>query len=210
MPLVHCDLGILQRGAGPGGIRLMYGRVLDPGSEEVWRIMRANAVAPTRRRRRAESALLWVGMNDLPPHRYLVASCRRRGETIRELHWDQPLNGERPLGREVTLGGRRAGREYPITVRVISPRLLAALARAPEGVIVCYEFGLVGLYAGMSKLLRPRRVVVLVEGHYKHLGRTGNTAPKVVLRRFAARLIDVFCGQQRACEALPRRHPEGA
>jgi hypothetical protein len=131
-------------------------------------------------------------MNDLPPHRYVVASCRQGGETIRELHWDQPLDGERPLGREVTLGGRRAGREYPIIVRVISPRLLAALARAPEDVIVCYELGLVGLYAGLSKIVQPRRVVALVEGHYKHLGRTGNAAPKVTLRRFAARLIDVF------------------
>jgi hypothetical protein len=51
---------------------------------------------------------------------------------------------------------------------------------------------LVGLYAGLSKIVQPRRVVALVEGHYKHLGRTGNAAPKVVLRRFVARLIDVF------------------
>jgi glycosyltransferase involved in cell wall biosynthesis len=150
-------------------------------------------VASARARRRAEPAVLWVGKNDLPPHGYLVASCRRAGETIRELHWDQPLNGERPLGREIRLGVRRAGREYPTTVRVIGPRLLAELARAPEDVIVCYEFGLVGLYAGLSKILRPRRrVVALVEGDYQHLGRTGTAAVKVAVRRFAARRMDAF------------------
>jgi glycosyltransferase involved in cell wall biosynthesis len=155
--------------------------------------MRVKAAASARARRRVEPAVLWAGKNDLPPHRYLVASCRRAGETIRELHWGQPLNGERPLGREVTLGGRRAGREHPVTVRFISPRLLVEFARAPEDVIVCYEFGLVGLYAGLSKILRPRRrVVALVEGDYQHLGRTGTAAFKVALRRFAARRIDAF------------------
>ena len=54
--------------------------------------MQVNAVSSARLRRRAESAVLWIGMNDLPPHRYLVASCRRAGERIRELHWAQPLN----------------------------------------------------------------------------------------------------------------------
>ena len=155
--------------------------------------MRVKTGASARTRRRAEPAVLWAGKNDLPPHRYLVASCRRAGEIIRELLWDQPLNGERPLGREVTLGGRRAGREYPVTVRIISPRLLVEFARAPEDVIVCYEFGLVGLYAGLSKLLRRRRrVVALVEGDYQHLGRAGTAGVKVALRRFAARRIDAF------------------
>jgi glycosyltransferase involved in cell wall biosynthesis len=155
--------------------------------------MRVKAVTSARVRRRAEPAVLWAGQNDLPPHRYLVASCRRAGETIRELHWDQPLNGERPLGREITLGGWRAGREHPMTVKIISPRLLAEFARAPEDVIVCYEFGLVALYAGLSKILRPRRrVVALVEGDYQYLGRTGTAAVKVGLRRFAARRIDAF------------------
>jgi glycosyltransferase involved in cell wall biosynthesis len=80
-----------------------------------------------------------------------------------------------------------------MTVRVISPRLLAEFARASEDVIVCYEFGLVGLYAGLSKILRPRRrVVALVEGDYQHIGRTGTAVVKVALRRFAARRIDVF------------------
>ena len=155
--------------------------------------MRIKAAASARARRRAEPAVLWAGKNDLPPHGYLVASCRRAGETIRELHWGQPLNGERPLGREIRLGVRRAGREYPTTVRVIGPRLLAELVRAPEDVIVCYEFGLVGLYAGLSKILRPRRrVVALVEGDYQHLGRTGTAVVKVALRRFAARRMDAF------------------
>jgi glycosyltransferase involved in cell wall biosynthesis len=155
--------------------------------------MRVKAAASARARRRAEPAVLWAGKNDLPPHGYLVASCRRAGETIRELHWGQPLNGERPLGREITLGVRRAGREHPVTVRVISPRLLAEFARAPEDVIVCYEFGLVGLYAWLSKILRRRRrVVALVEGDYQHLGRTGTAAVKVALRGFVARRMDAF------------------
>jgi glycosyltransferase involved in cell wall biosynthesis len=80
-----------------------------------------------------------------------------------------------------------------VTVRIISPRLLVEFARAPEDVIVCYEFGLVGLYAGLSKLLRRRRrVVALVEGDYQHLGRAGTAGVKVALRRFAARRIDAF------------------
>ena len=80
-----------------------------------------------------------------------------------------------------------------MTVRVISLRLLAEFVRAPEDVIVCYEFGLVGLYAGLSKSLRPRRrVVVLVEGDYANLGRTGTASVKVALRRFAARNMDAF------------------
>jgi glycosyltransferase involved in cell wall biosynthesis len=79
-----------------------------------------------------------------------------------------------------------------MTVRVISPRLLMEFARAPEDVVVCYEFGLVGLYAALSKALRPRKVVSLVEGDYRHLGRTGTAGFKVAFRRFAARFIDVF------------------
>jgi glycosyltransferase involved in cell wall biosynthesis len=80
-----------------------------------------------------------------------------------------------------------------VTVRIISPRLLVEFARASEDVIVCYEFGLVGLYAGLSKLLRRgRRVVALVEGDYQHLGRAGTAGVKVALRRFAARRIDAF------------------
>jgi len=138
-------------------------------------------------------AVLWAGKNDQPPHRYLVDSCRRLGETIRELHWDQPPAGERALGREVTLFGGGSRREHPVTVRVISPRLLAEFVRASEDVVVCYEFGLVGLYAGLSKLVRPRRkVVVLVEGDYQYLGMTGTVAVKLALRRWASRLMDAF------------------
>ena len=148
-------------------------------------------MAPARAWRRAKSAVLWAGKNDLPPHRYLVASCRRAGETIRELHWGRPLNGDTRWAAGQARGPA-AGREHPVTVRVISPRLLAEFARAPEDVIVCYEFGLVGLYAGLSKILRPRTVVALVEGDYQHLGRTGTAAVKVALRRVAARLVDVF------------------
>jgi hypothetical protein len=38
------------------------------------------------------------------------------------------------------------------------------LAPSHEDVVVCYELGLVGLYAGLSKAFRPRKVVSLIEG----------------------------------------------
>jgi glycosyltransferase involved in cell wall biosynthesis len=79
-----------------------------------------------------------------------------------------------------------------MSVRVISPRLLLRLTTAPEDVIVVYELGLVGLYAGLATMLRPRKVVSLVEGDYRHLGRRGTAALKVVVRRLAARFVDAF------------------
>ena len=79
-----------------------------------------------------------------------------------------------------------------MSVKVVSPRLLRELARAPEDVLVIYELGLVGLYAGLSKLFRPHKVVSLVEGDYRHIGRTGSAFLKVVVRRLAARFVDVF------------------
>jgi glycosyltransferase involved in cell wall biosynthesis len=135
--------------------------------------------------------LLWVTRDDSSPHPYLVASARRAGETVREIHWATPLDGERSFGWFLELGGRH-GRENPMSVKVVSPRLLAEFAHAPEDVLVIYELGLVGLYAGLSKLFRRHRVVSLVEGDYRHIGRTGSALPKVVLRRFAARFVDVF------------------
>ena len=50
--------------------------------------------------------------------------------------------------------------------------------RAPEDVVVIYELGLVGLYAGLSKLFRRHKVVSLVEGDYRHIGRTGSAASR--------------------------------
>jgi glycosyltransferase involved in cell wall biosynthesis len=79
-----------------------------------------------------------------------------------------------------------------MSVKLVSPRLLARFSRAPEDVVIVYELGLVGLYAGLSKGLRPRKLISMVEGDYRHLGRTGNAAVKVALRRLAARSIDVF------------------
>jgi glycosyltransferase involved in cell wall biosynthesis len=140
----------------------------------------------------AARGVLWASRDDTAPHPYLVAACRRAGEPVRDLRWAQAQDGRRPLGRVVQLGGRRAGREHPMTVKLVGPRLLAAFARAPEDVLVVYELGLVGLYAGLAARLRRRRVVSLVEGDYRHLGRTGTAAAKVALRRLAARLVDVF------------------
>ena len=79
-----------------------------------------------------------------------------------------------------------------MSVKLVSPRLLREFARAPEDVLVIYELGLVGLYAGLSKLFRPHKVVSLVEGDYRHIGRTGTAPLKVVVRRLAARFVDVF------------------
>jgi glycosyltransferase involved in cell wall biosynthesis len=136
--------------------------------------------------------ILWVTRDDTAPHPYLVASCRRAGEQVRELRWAQEQDGRRPLGRFVELGPGRNGREYSMSVKLVSPRLLARFTRAPEDVVIVYELGLVGLYAALSKALRRRRLISLVEGDYRHLGRTGTAAVKVGLRRLAARSIDVF------------------
>ena len=79
-----------------------------------------------------------------------------------------------------------------MSVKLVSPRMLLEFARAPEDVLVIYELGLVGLYAGLSKLFRPHKVISLVEGDYRHIGRTGTAFLKVVVRRLAARFVDVF------------------
>jgi glycosyltransferase involved in cell wall biosynthesis len=134
--------------------------------------------------------ILWVSRDDTAPYPYMVASCRRAGERVRELRWAQEQDGRRPLGRFVELGGN--GQGYSMSVKLVSPRLLTRLTRAPEDVVILFELGLVGLYAGLSKALRPRRLISLVEGDYRHLGRTGTAAVKVALRRLAARSIDVF------------------
>ena len=65
-----------------------------------------------------------------------------------------------------------------MSVKVVSPRLLRELARAPEDVLVIYELGLVGLYAGLSKLFRPHQVISLVEGDYRHSGRDRQCLPQ--------------------------------
>ncbi len=138
-----------------------------------------------------ESRILWVGLDNLPPHTYLVESSRRAGSAVRELHWAVPLEGEPSFGRLVEFGGRTE-QTHPMSVKLVSPRMLLEFARAPEDVLVIYELGLVGLYAGLSKLFRPHKVISLVEGDYRHIGRTGNAFLKVVVRRLAARFVDVF------------------
>jgi glycosyltransferase involved in cell wall biosynthesis len=135
--------------------------------------------------------ILWVTRDDTAPHPYLVASCRRAGEQVRELRWAQEQDGQRPLGRFVELG-RRGGWQHPMSLKLVSPRLLARFASATEDVAIVYELGLVGLYAGLSKLVRRRRLISLVEGDYRHLGRTGTAGIKVALRRLAARSVDLF------------------
>src|SRR4029453_16183652 len=132
--------------------------------------------------------ILWASRDNSAPHPYLVESARRAGATVRELRWTEADDGARPLGRGVTLGRRWRGREHPVTLKVVGPRLFMRFVRAREDVIVVYELGLVGLYAGMSKAVRrDRRVVSLIEGDYQHLGRTGTAAFKLPVRRLAAR-----------------------
>ena len=80
-----------------------------------------------------------------------------------------------------------------MTIQLISPRLLVELAKARRGCVVSYEFGLVGFYAVLSKLLQPRRkVICLVQADYQRLGRSGTARFKVAFRQFAARFVDVF------------------
>jgi glycosyltransferase involved in cell wall biosynthesis len=137
--------------------------------------------------------ILWLTRDATAPHPYLVEAARRAGASVKELHWVEPLKGDRSYGWFVEIGARRSGREHAMSFKVVSPRLLARLIRADEDVILLYELGLVGLYAGLSKVLRRRRrVVSLVEHDYRHLGQTGTAAFKVAFRRFAARTVDVF------------------
>jgi glycosyltransferase involved in cell wall biosynthesis len=156
---------------------------------------------------RGETApsILWATRDDTSPHPYLVESCRRAGVTVREVRWALPENGRRPLGRIVTFRGRGNRREHPITLKVVGPRLFMKFARAREDAIIVYELGLVGLYAGLSKLLRRHTVVSLIEGDYRHLGRTGTAAFKLPVRRLAARLVDAFV----ANNELARRYLVG-
>jgi glycosyltransferase involved in cell wall biosynthesis len=130
-------------------------------------------------------------MDDTPTHTYLVASLRRAGTAVRELHWAISKNGKRPFGRYVELGDR-TGRQHPMSVKLVSPRILLEFARAPEDVLITYELGLVGLYTGLSKLFHQHKVISLVEGDYRQIGRAGTAPIKVVFRRFTARYIDVF------------------
>jgi glycosyltransferase involved in cell wall biosynthesis len=141
--------------------------------------------------RRGEPRVLWVTRDDTAPHPYLVASPHQTGTAARELHWVVPLEGERSFGRFVEFGDG-TGPEHPMSVKLVSPRMLLEFARAPEDVLVIYELGLVGLYAGLSKLFRPHQVVSLIEGDYRHIGRTGTAPLKVAIRRLAARFVDVF------------------
>ena len=145
--------------------------------------------------------ILWVTRDNTAPHPYLVEACRRAGGEVRELRWAEEFDGQRPMGRFVELG-RRTGRTHPMSFKLVSPRLLARFARAAEDVVIIYELGLVGFYAGLSKLVRRRGLISLVEGYYRHLGRTGTAGAKVALRRLAARSVDLFIANNPARDYL--------
>lgn len=150
--------------------------------------------AVTRAGRRAgrRGGILWVTRDNTAPHPYLVAACRRAGAEVRELRWAEALDGQRTMGRFIEFGRAERGRGYSMSVKLVSPRMLARFARAAEDVTIVYELGLVGLYAGLAKLVRRRGLISLVEGDYRHLGRTGTASAKVALRRLAARSVDLF------------------
>jgi glycosyltransferase involved in cell wall biosynthesis len=130
-------------------------------------------------------------MDDTAPHPYLVESLRRAGTAVRDLHWAVSENGHRSFGRYLEFGDR-TGQEHPMSVKLVSPRVLLEFTRARENVLIIYELGLVGLYAGISKLFHRHKVISLVEGDYRHLGRAGTAPLKVMVRRLAARSVDVF------------------
>jgi glycosyltransferase involved in cell wall biosynthesis len=109
---------------------------------------------------------------------------------VRELRWLVPEQGRR-LGRMVCVA-RRDGCGYSFAIKIVSPRLLLELLRAPEDVVVVRELNLIAIYAALSKVRRGRTIVALVEGDYGFLGRTGTARPKVALRRVATRGVDVL------------------
>ena len=144
------------------------------------------------------------GGEETSPHPYLVASLRRAGMAVRELHWAISKNGQRSFGRYVELGDR-TGQEHPMSVKLVSPRILLEFARAPEDILITYELGLVGLYAGVSKQFHQHKVISLVEGDYRHIGRAGTLGIKVAFRRFTARYYRTLRGD--AARVVPRETP---
>ena len=153
--------------------------------------------------------ILWVTRDNTAPHPYLVEACRRAGGEVRELRWAEELNGQRPMGRFVELGRRRAGR-MPSSFKLVSPRLLARFARAAEDVVIIYELGLVGFYAGLSKLVRRRGLISLVEGDYRHLGADRHGQHQGRLAAAGGALRRPVHRQQPTGQGLPDRDPEGA
>ena len=144
---------------------------------------------------------LWVAGDASAPTPALVRFCDEAGEPSRALYWNQSDGGSKAYGRPVglpQLGGRDDG-QYRMEVRLVSPRLLLALLRAPEDVVVVREIHLVAGFAVLSKfLVRRRKVVALIEGDYAHLGRTGTARWKVAYRRVVARGVDRFVANSSA------------
>ena len=93
-----------------------------------------------RRRGVKQPRVLWVAMDDCPPHPYLVASLRRAGMAVRELHWAISKNGQRSFGRYVEFGDR-TGQEHPMSVKLVSPRMFLEFARAPEDILITMSSG---------------------------------------------------------------------
>ena len=191
---------IRQKCQNPGGRRSPVPRVpsargpASAGRLETGASLRGRqAMRLNRPARPQASTLLWVGQNDGPPHPYLVAACAR-GRRV----WFASCTGVMPQdGRATAWPGDRGVRRpdgpgAPDERQAGQPADAPRVRPRPRGRPGHYELGLVGLYAGLSKLFRPHKVISLVEGDYRHIGRTGNAFVKVVVRRLAARFVDVF------------------
>lgn len=160
------------------------------------------------------------------PLRYILGPLRERSD-VRLMLWEQATAPEWELGdrsagadhdvargyaHEIHIGRPSNGREYPLTVTFVSPRMLWDLVRAPEHVVLTRELNLATLYAVMSKVRQGRKVVAMVEGDFTLLGTTGSAAFKVALRRLVARFVDVFVANSAGATAyltdvlnVPRR-----
>lgn len=188
-------------------MRLARGRLPEERTASPMANARSAATPPVERRQ--EDAVLWmVRWLDIPLN-YVLDALRDR-EEITLLSWQEPAPNEwewagprrqrrarrsrgwQYYGRELRVRRARSDREYPLTVTLVSPRLLWRLIKAPEDVVVAHELNGAALFAVMSKIRKGRKVVALVEGDATHLGATGTASVKVLLRRLIARFVDVF------------------
>lgn len=141
-------------------------------------------------RLRSEHKHLWLlDHAPEPPLTDIIAACARRDERMGVL---DHLGG-RPLGHEVVLRGARTERELDLTVRYVRPVVLLAILRARHDVVIVQEVNLLTGFAVLSKIVRRRAVVALIEGDLtSRIGRTGSARWKMAYRRTVARAIDLF------------------
>jgi glycosyltransferase involved in cell wall biosynthesis len=134
---------------------------------------------------------VWVLPDGSAPLRHVLAEYRDRVGPADVRYWGTAAEGARPYGRTLSLP--RVGTGYPLSIKVIRPRLALDLWRHPAQVVVALEIDLAVLYALVTKLRRrERRVITLVEGDLAQLGPTGSARWKMWFRRALVRWIDGF------------------